>query len=133
MERLPSIEKEPVHLRHADETDIPLLIDLGKNVASRLFHPLLEEEGWRKEIETNVVYLIEKGDSAVGRISYEFKGPKHVEINGVVVDPQFQGQGVARAALLKYCKSSLRWIASTSPFILTTNQRSPSMSRLDSL
>ena len=92
-------EKVPFRLRLATTADIPVLIALGKAVESPQFPPLLEADGWRKELENNFVYLIDHNNTTVGRISYEMPEPDHAEINGLVIDPEFQGQGFAREAL----------------------------------
>ncbi len=89
-----------INLRKATSADIPVLLAIEKSVScSNLYSPMLEEDEWLTELRQNTVYIIEKDGVAVGNISYEEKDDDHVYISGLVVEQQFQGQGIAREAL----------------------------------
>ena len=48
--------------------------------------------------------VIKKGATVVGSLSYEKKHEGHVYISGLVIAPQFQGQGIAKKALTQILK-----------------------------
>ena len=50
-------------------------------------------------ITNNVVYLIKNKNATLGTVSYEIKKPNSVHINGLIVKPQYRGQGVAKQAM----------------------------------
>ena len=102
MEKYQTQESVPVLLKEASISDIPVLIELEKSVAgTNIYSPTLDENEWTEELQKSKVYLIEKNSAAIGNISYERKGDDHVYISGLAVNPVFQGQGVAREALMK--------------------------------
>lgn len=102
MEKLSTKENFSIFLKQASVDDIPVLIDLEQSAANRhTYSPVLTEDEWKEEFRKNKVYLIEKENSVVGNISYERKDSDHAYISGLVVLPEFQGQGIARKALMQ--------------------------------
>ena len=98
-------EHEPIQLKEATMTDIPTLLKLEQSVAgTNVYSPMLEKSDWTEELQTNKVYLIEKNNVVVGNLSYERKSSDHVYISGLMVIPEFQGQGVAREVLTRLLK-----------------------------
>lgn len=53
------------------------------------------------EIENNVVYFIREGEQLVGNVMYQMKSPDHAYISGIIIRPEFQGCGLAKAAMEK--------------------------------
>ena len=105
MEAITNQEHEPVQLKEATVTDIPTLLKLEQSVAgTNVYSPMLEKSDWTEELQTNKVYLIEKNNVVVGNLSYERKSSDHVYISGLMVIPEFQGQGVAREVLTRLLK-----------------------------
>ena len=91
-----------IMLKKAANSDISILLELEKSVAgSILYSPMLTEDEWLVALDIGVIYLIEKDNTVVGNISYEKKKNGNVHISGLVVKPEFQGQGLGRAALIK--------------------------------
>lgn len=89
-----------VYLKRATYEDIPALIEIEQTAAgTKIYVPMLTEDEWLVALDIGTVYLINKKGVVVGDISYEKKGEHHVHISGLVVMPQFQGQGIAREAL----------------------------------
>lgn len=89
-----------LNLKKATIADIPALLDLEKRVSETgTYSAMLEESEWKEELQNGTVYLIEKNGTAVGNISYEKKNNDNAYISGLVVDPHFQGSGIAREAL----------------------------------
>lgn len=102
MEKISTQENAPITLRKAGIKDIPSLIELEKSVSGEsTYFSGLEEGGWEKELQNNTVYLIEKGDVTIGNISYEIKSDDNAYLSDLVVDPRYQGHGIAREALVK--------------------------------
>jgi [ribosomal protein S18]-alanine N-acetyltransferase len=103
MRSMENFEKENLiapHLRKVTEDDIQKLLELEKSVSgNKIYSPMLEEDEWKEELKTNSVFLIENNNQVVGNISYEKKDDDHIYISGLVVDPRFQGQGIAKKAL----------------------------------
>ena len=98
-------EHEPIQLKEATMTDIPVLMELERSVAgTNIYSPMLEKSDWTEELQTNKVYLIEKNNVVVGNLSYERKSSDHVYVSGLVISPEFQGQGVAREVLTRLLK-----------------------------
>ena len=100
MENLSSSESLSAHLKKATVEDIPILLEIERSVSgSKIYSPMLDESEWREELTKGVVYLIEKDSKVVGSLSYEKKGDDHVYISGLVIVPEFQGQGIGREVL----------------------------------
>ena len=89
-----------LHLRKAEIQDIPALISIEQSVAgSKLYSPMVTNEEWVEALSKNITYFIEDEGEVVGNISYELKDKSHAYIDGLVVIPEFQGQGIARKAV----------------------------------
>lgn len=102
MEAFEQKKEVTTSLERAGEADIATLIDIEKSIGdAHTYSSMLEEEEWREELRGNSIFLLRHGNDVVGSISYEEKSPEHLYISGVVVRPEFQGQGIARAALQK--------------------------------
>lgn len=91
-----------INLKRATKEDIPVLIELEKSVAgTKIYSPMLEEKEWEEALKKEVVYLIEKDGAIVGNVSYERKEGSQVYISGLVISPQFQGQGIGREIIAR--------------------------------
>ncbi len=92
---------ENITLQKATIADIEDYIAIEKKVTSRTYASITEEEEVKKEFENGFVYMIKKDDKSVGIISYEIKDDESAYISGLSIDPDFQGQGIGRIALVK--------------------------------
>jgi ribosomal protein S18 acetylase RimI-like enzyme len=89
-----------VNLREGRVNDIETFLMLEQKVSGiKTYSPLLTREEVVHEFETNKIFFIEKDGTTVGSISYEQKSLTLAYISGLVVDPEHQGRGIARAAL----------------------------------
>lgn len=89
-----------IQLKRATLDDVAVYQALEKSVAgSKTYSALLEKKEIIDEITNKIVYLIKGGDQIVGSISYEMKSVEHAYIDGLLVDPRFQGKGIARKAM----------------------------------
>jgi len=94
------MKSETLELVRATLQDKETYILLEKAVAgTKLYSALLTDTEVLDEIQNKIVYLIKRGAQVMGSISYEIKGPDHAYIDGLVVHPSFQGQGIGREAL----------------------------------
>jgi ribosomal protein S18 acetylase RimI-like enzyme len=59
------------------------------------------EEEIKNYISNDIVYFIKKDDEIVGSISYEIKSEERAYLSGLVIKPEFQGQGLAKQALTR--------------------------------
>lgn len=90
-----------ITLKLATEKDIQIYIDLERSaIDSRLYAGVNETLAEAiEEFKNNKIYFIKKEDKIVGSVSYEIKSSSHAFINGLVVNPEFQKQGIGREAL----------------------------------
>ena len=80
--------------------DIPILLTLEKTaVGLKTYSTMLEEGEWVEAINNGPVYIIEKEGKSVGNMSYELKSKDNAYISGLLVIPEFQGQGIAKEAM----------------------------------
>src|SRR3989344_1532734 len=81
----------------ADDADA--FIELEKKIIHlKVYSGMTDTDEVRKEIETNECYLIKKDGKIVGSMEYQMKGPDEAYFGGLVVDPDYQGQGITRKA-----------------------------------
>lgn len=100
METYQAPERAPVQIKEASTADIPTLIEIEKSIGdTHTYSSMLTFDEWQEEMQKNRVYLIEKNGIAIGNFSYEMKSDDHVYISGLIVSPQYQGQGIARYVL----------------------------------
>lgn len=95
-------ENESVELIRASAEDTQTLLDIEKTaIGPKTYSGYSEEVEVIDYIKSDVVYLIKQGGQVAGSISYEVRSDDHAHISGLVIKPEFQGQGVAKKALLK--------------------------------
>lgn len=89
-----------ITFQKATVNDIKVFIELEKKVAHlKIYSGIIDEDGAREEIENNEVYFIKKDDKIIGSMEYQVKSPNEAYLGGLVIDPDFQGQGFAREAI----------------------------------
>ncbi len=83
------------------EEDVAAFLELERAVAGGNLYSGFSEEGEvLEEFKNNEVYLMYKGDKLAGSTAFQMKNPDHAYLAGLVVHPDFQGQGLAREAAL---------------------------------
>lgn len=89
-----------INLRKATEKDLESLLNLERSVNGvKTYSAMIDPEEFLAEMKKSEVFIIEKNEQIVGSIMFETKSPDHVYISGLVVAPDFQGQGIARRAM----------------------------------
>jgi len=81
--------------------DVDDFLELERTVdGSSIYSAMTDRREAIEEIAKNTVYFIEKDNNVVGNISYEIKDLKVSYISGLMVVPQFQGQGIGKQAMV---------------------------------
>lgn len=100
----PTLEQKEVFktsFKKATEKDVESFLELEKAVANnKLYSSFKEEDEILEEFKNAEVYLMYKGDRVIGSTAFQMKSPDHAYLAGLVVHPDFQGQGLAREAAL---------------------------------
>ena len=89
-----------INLQRATADDVDIFVLLEKSVVGvKTYSGIVEKDEAEKEIEENIVYIIKLDDLAVGNIEYKMEDKDTAYLGGLVVLPDFQGQGIAREAI----------------------------------
>lgn len=101
---------QDITFKKATSEDIGNFLALEKMaVDNYTYSGILTEEEVREELETNEVYMIYKDGVLVGSCEYEMKGPDHAYLSGLVIHPDYRGQGIGHAAI-KFILEKLKGI-----------------------
>ena len=87
-----------VGLKKATQADVPKLKLLEQRVVSRTYYPMLDAHEWEEKIANGNAYFIDKNGAIAGSLSYEKHGNR-IYISSLVVDPEFQNQGIGKEAM----------------------------------
>jgi ribosomal protein S18 acetylase RimI-like enzyme len=88
-----------IKLRRATANDVDTFLALEKSVIGpKTYSGILEKDEAEKEMAENIVYLIEADNLVVGSIQYVIERDGVVYLSGIVIDPNYQGQGIAKQA-----------------------------------
>ncbi|MBI2278938.1 MAG: GNAT family N-acetyltransferase [Candidatus Brennerbacteria bacterium] len=91
---------EKISFEKATVEDVDQFVTLEKKVVGlKTYSGITGKEEAKTEIEQNEVYFIKKEDKVVGTTEYQIQGPDAAYLGGLVVDPEFWGQGIARQAI----------------------------------
>ncbi|MEK7462910.1 MAG: N-acetyltransferase [Patescibacteria group bacterium] len=94
-------EKPQLTFRKATPKDADVYLELEKTaIGQKTYSGIKDKEEALQEFSENEVYLIYKDGGLVGSTEFEMKSPDHAYLAGVVIHPNFQGQGIAREATL---------------------------------
>jgi ribosomal protein S18 acetylase RimI-like enzyme len=87
-------------LERVNERDVPTFIRLENSVTDAKTYPwVMTEQKAKDKLKNEIIYFIKKENINVGTIRCILKSSEHMYLNGLVVDPKFQGQGIATTAL----------------------------------
>ncbi len=87
--------------RRATPKDADAFLALESSVAgNRMYSGSLNRVEALQEIMENEVYLIYRDEQLIGSTAFQMKNRDHAYLSGMVVHPDFQGQGIAREAAL---------------------------------
>ena len=89
-----------ITFQKATIADADTFIELEKKVMGvKMYSGITDKDEARSEIKNNEVYFIKKDSKIIGSTEYQIKSPGHAYMGGLVIDPSFQGQGIARKAI----------------------------------
>jgi len=92
--------EQKINLRRATLEDIDKILELEKSLdGTKIYSALTDKTELTNEINKTFFYLIEKDGEIAGDIAYEIKNENHAYIDGIVVAPKFQRQGIARQTM----------------------------------
>ena len=92
-------EKE-ITLQKASIEDVDTFIALERSVAHlKTYSGIVEKQEALDEIKNNECFFIQRERVIVGSIEYRMKSSEHAYVSGLVIHPDFQGQGIARKAV----------------------------------
>lgn len=87
--------------RRAVPEDAEAFIGIERTAAgSKTYSGILDKEEALKEFAENEVYLIYKDGKLAGSTEFQMKSPDHAYLGGLVIHPDYQGQGIGREAVL---------------------------------
>lgn len=86
--------------KKATTKDIPTLLEIENSViGSKTYSTMLEESEWLEAMNDGPVYIIERDGKVAGDMSYEIKSEDTAYISGLLILPEFQGQGIAKESM----------------------------------
>ena len=89
-----------VHLQRVAPVDVDTYVELEKARAGlKTYHALTDRAEALQQIQDSVNYFILSDATIVGSISYKVRDGSSVEIDGVLIHPNYEGKGYAKAAL----------------------------------
>ena len=89
-----------ITFQKATMEDLDIYVELEKSVSnSKIYRSVTDKDKARKWMENNEVYFIKKDGVIVGSTDYRMENPNYAHLGGLVIDPKFQGQGIARKAI----------------------------------
>jgi ribosomal protein S18 acetylase RimI-like enzyme len=92
-----------VTLRRANAGEIDQWLEIERSVAHLPTYSAMTDPVEGKEWFAKTVYFFIECDGRIaGSIGYEVKSPDHIYIDGLVIKPEFQGQGIAKQAMIKF-------------------------------
>jgi ribosomal protein S18 acetylase RimI-like enzyme len=89
-------------IKKAEIKDIPALLAIeNKSTGLKTFSAMTTEKEWLSELsnENVTIYLILKDNAVVGDTSYEKMPDGSFHVTGLVIEPQYQKQGIGRQAM----------------------------------
>lgn len=85
----------------ATPEDVDAYLELERTaIGNKTYSGITDREEALQDFQENEVYLIYKDGKLAGSTEFEIKSPEHAYLSGVVIHPDFQGQGIAREATL---------------------------------
>jgi len=91
--------KSQLEFQRMSRGDLETYIILEKKVESRTYAAAQNLAEAEEEFSNGPMFLLKQGDKVVGTVSYVIQEDGSVYINGLAIDPEFQGQGFGRVAL----------------------------------
>jgi ribosomal protein S18 acetylase RimI-like enzyme len=88
-----------VELHRISQDDLDEYLAFEKKVESRTYTSAQNREEAEEEFAQGPMYFIKQAGKVVGTVSYSIQEDGSAYINGLAIDPEYQGQGLGRAVL----------------------------------
>ena len=90
-----------LNFKLATKQDIAeLLLIEQTTVGLKTYSAILEQSEWEDTIKSGSVFLVKNSEKEnIGYVSYELKSNNHAYISGIVIVPEYQGQGLAKRTM----------------------------------
>ena len=88
-----------LNFRKASLNDWEIISSLEKSVANKFYFPIIKEKEVKDYVNKSEVYVIEKDRKPIGTVSYEEKSKYHAYIDGLTINPKYQGRGYGSEAI----------------------------------
>lgn len=88
-------------LQKATIADWETIESIEKTANKKFYAPRKDKAEIIHDITKNFIFFIIVNNEKVGFVSYLIEPNGNIEFNGLVILPEFQGQGIAKAALQK--------------------------------
>jgi ribosomal protein S18 acetylase RimI-like enzyme len=93
------IESCDIVFKKATIDDVAEFLRIEKSaIGAKTYSGISDEQEAIEEIENNEVHFIIKDGKTVGTTGYQMKSPDHAYLSGLVIVPEFRGQGIGRKA-----------------------------------
>ncbi|MDP2947811.1 MAG: GNAT family N-acetyltransferase [Nanoarchaeota archaeon] len=92
-------KKTDITFKKVTVNDVAEWLRIESTVDSKMYSKFSDEQEAIKEIENNEVYFIIKDNKNIGSLEYQIQDSGHAYLSGLIVVPEFQGQGIARKAV----------------------------------
>ncbi len=93
--------KLPVELQRMTADDLDAYIALEKKVESKTYAAAQNQAEAMEEFNQGPLFFVKQGDNIVGAVSYVIEENGRVYINGLAIDPDYQGQGFGGEVLMQ--------------------------------
>jgi len=92
-------KKTNITFKKATVDDVAEFLCMEKStIGSKIYSRISDEQEAKEEIENNEVYFIVKNGKNIGSLEYQIQDHGCAYLSGLVILPEFQGQGIARKA-----------------------------------
>lgn len=91
-----------LNFKKASLNDWEMISSLEKSVANKFYFPIIKEKEVKDYIKKSEVYIVEKDSKPIGTVSYEKKSKNYAYIDGLTINPKYQGRG--------YGSETIHWL-----------------------
>lgn len=92
---------EQITLQRVTTDDWKTVFQIETSAASDFYFSIDNEKEILEYIESHIVYFIIKDDEAIGTIAYKIEADEKVQLDGLIIVPEYRGKGIAKEAIHK--------------------------------
>lgn len=87
-----------ITFRKATREDAPFCLSLEQHTWPGMYAKSADLARVERKLASDEAFIIESSGQAIGTTSYRMKGPDHGYLSGLIVEPSFRSNGIARLA-----------------------------------